>query len=198
MAPSEISVLQTQAIVAGYAADAPEKVFIARDGVWGPKTEAAVKRFQYTHTLVVDGIVGPKTTKALYGILDPDWSTNHFNWGEFDSRGTFAGGLTPDVQGNVLLLMFKLEAVRFIGGQRPLRVNSAYRTHEHNHDVGGAQNSQHRYGIAADITLDGLTPSQLSSICKRCGFSGVKSYQGHVHVDSRVEFPYGSTGYWWP
>jgi peptidoglycan hydrolase-like protein with peptidoglycan-binding domain len=35
------------------------------DGVFGPKTLAAVKAFQKSHGLKVDGLVGPKTTAAL-------------------------------------------------------------------------------------------------------------------------------------
>lgn len=35
------------------------------DGIFGPKTEAAVKAFQRHHDLAVDGIVGPRTWKAL-------------------------------------------------------------------------------------------------------------------------------------
>ncbi|HEX8532515.1 MAG TPA: N-acetylmuramoyl-L-alanine amidase [Cytophagales bacterium] len=38
---------------------------IAIDGDFGPKTEAAVRAFQRGHDLVPDGIVGPKTWKAL-------------------------------------------------------------------------------------------------------------------------------------
>ena len=39
---------------------------IAADGIFGPKTRAAVRVFQTRHGLVVDGIVGPKTRAALF------------------------------------------------------------------------------------------------------------------------------------
>jgi peptidoglycan hydrolase-like protein with peptidoglycan-binding domain len=47
------------------------------DGIFGPKTEDAVKRFQDRAGLEADGIVGPKTFAALEGkaekpVADPD------------------------------------------------------------------------------------------------------------------------------
>jgi peptidoglycan hydrolase-like protein with peptidoglycan-binding domain len=61
---------------------------IAADGDFGPKTEAAVKKFQSSKGLVADGIVGPKTWAALKG-------------GAVSNPGTPAGGkqVTAYVQG---------------------------------------------------------------------------------------------------
>lgn len=43
------------------------------DGIWGRKTEKAVRAFQLVSGLLVDGIVGPKTSAALFGQeLKPD------------------------------------------------------------------------------------------------------------------------------
>jgi peptidoglycan hydrolase-like protein with peptidoglycan-binding domain len=38
---------------------------VAVDGIFGPKTDAAVRAFQQSRSLAVDGIVGPKTWTAL-------------------------------------------------------------------------------------------------------------------------------------
>jgi uncharacterized protein (TIGR02594 family) len=41
------------------------------DGIRGRMTVAAVKRFQASHHLVADGIVGPRTYAALFGEAEP-------------------------------------------------------------------------------------------------------------------------------
>jgi peptidoglycan hydrolase-like protein with peptidoglycan-binding domain len=54
---SVVRVLQTVLIKRGYR--------LSVDGVFGSKTRSAVIRFQMTHFLVPDGVVGPKTWKKL-------------------------------------------------------------------------------------------------------------------------------------
>jgi len=61
---------------------------------------------------------------------------------------------TPDDQ--VLIELTRtalmLEAVRRVLGNKPIIVSSGYRCPELNKAVGGASNSQHMYGQAADFT----------------------------------------------
>ena len=47
------------------------KVGVAADGIYGAKTEAAVRAFQSAHGLDPDGIVGPKTWRALDSVPIP-------------------------------------------------------------------------------------------------------------------------------
>jgi len=42
-----------------------QKLGVSADGVYGPKTRAAVKRFQRAHGLAADGVAGPQTLAAL-------------------------------------------------------------------------------------------------------------------------------------
>lgn len=63
MADSKIVEIQTALQTKGFS---PGDI----DGVWGRRTIAAVKEFQRSVGLKVDGIVGPKTTQALFGAVE--------------------------------------------------------------------------------------------------------------------------------
>lgn len=67
-----------------------------------------------------------------------------------------------------------------------IRITSGYRCPDHNRAVGGATNSQHLYGNACDITMDGWTPRNVF-IASDEFFNGRGEYATFTHVDSRAE-----------
>ncbi len=194
-------VRELQIRVAGWAADRPAKTHVAVDGVFGAQTEAAVKRFQRAYGLTVDGIVGPQTQAVLNSLEKSDGSTKHFNWSEFYSKdgSGFSGGKVgaATVRENVRRMMWKLEAVRKKAGNSPVIINSGFRSVSHNSRVGGASNSMHMYGVAADIRVSGKTPTQVRSIVRTSGFSGSYAESTYNHIDSRIEYNYGSQFWYW-
>lgn len=69
----------------------------------------------------------------------------------------------------------------------PFRVTSGCRCPMRNAQVGGADNSQHLYGRAADIMPDMITPEALYSYLdeKYPNHLGLGLYETFVHVDTR-------------
>lgn len=194
-------VRELQIRVAGWAAGSAQQTFVAVDGDFGPGTNAAVRRFQSAYGLAVDGVAGPATQATLNALESSDGSTAHFNWSEFTDRvsGTFSGGKVgaSTVRENVRRLMYKLEALRVKIGNIPITVNSGFRSISHNAAVGGASNSMHLYGVAADLAA-GVSNKTIYQRAETCGFSGLETFtEDHQHVDSRIEYPYGSQFWWW-
>ena len=68
---SDVKKLQTALMNAGYDVGTA-----GADGIFGSKTEAAVKAYQKDNGLVVDGIVGSKTSGSLYGSSNTGNSLN--------------------------------------------------------------------------------------------------------------------------
>lgn len=200
MTGNDVRALQVR--VAGFAASSPSMTYVAVDGIFGSQTYWAVRRFQSAWGLTVDGIAGPQTQGQLNWLEYSNGSTRHFAYSEFYSNdgSGFSGGKvgSSTVKRNVRWLMWKLEALRRKAGNNAVIINSGFRSISHNAAVGGASNSQHMYGIAADIRVVNRSVSQVKYYAKTSGFSGVIGYSSHTHVDSRVEYPYGATNWYWP
>ena len=61
-------------IAADFAPDGVTKRLTSGDNKFGPKVTAAVKKFQQARGMLVDGIVGPGTWKALKNIASDEWN----------------------------------------------------------------------------------------------------------------------------
>ena len=79
--------------------------------------------------------------------------TKNFSKSEFESK---CGREMPEeVYHNVVKVANQLQYLRDYLA-KPIRVNSAYRSPEHNASVGGVKTSQHILGKAADIVIKGM------------------------------------------
>ena len=79
---------------------------------------------------------------------------------------------------------------------KPVVITSGYRTAAHNAAVGGAKFSQHRYGRAADIRVQGVSVEAVAAYAESLmpDWGGVGRYPakagratGWVHVDTRAD-----------
>jgi len=94
-----------------------------------------------------------------------------------------------DGSNNVIIeddLIELLEAIR-CAILKPIEVVSGYRTKSYNQKCGGAENSFHIKGMAADIKAAGISPTKLGIWAAMCGATGVGIYKDWVHIDVRKE-----------
>ena len=83
-------------------------------------------------------------------------------------------------------LVTVLEKIRVHFG-KPVNINSGYRTEAHNKVNGGAAYSQHKYGLAADIHINGVTPKEIAAYVETLmpSSGGIGIYKSFCHVDVR-------------
>ena len=72
---------------------------------------------------------------------------------------------------------------------KPVIINSAYRNDAYNKKVGGADYSQHKYGMAADIYISGVSPATIAAYVETImpNTGGIGIYRNFVHVDVRAD-----------
>lgn len=115
------------------------------------------------------------------------WRWPDFSPEEIACRGT--GKLLVDEAA-----MDALQALRNHLG-RPMIVNSAYRSPEHNTSVRGAPRSKHLEGVAFDISMANHHPDDFVAAARACGFRGIGFYprQNFIHVDLGPARQWGET-----
>ena len=114
--------------------------------------------------------------------------TDNFSTEEFDSKD---GKKMPvKVFNNIKVLANQLQVIRDYL-DRPIKINSGYRSPAHNKRIGGVRNSQHVKGKASDIVVKGLEPLQVYNILEdlinlgKIKEGGLGLYKGFVHYDIR-------------
>lgn len=85
-----------------------------------------------------------------------------------------------------LALVNLLQKIRDHFGKAVI-INSAYRTEAHNKSIGGATYSQHKYGLAADIHINGVMPKEIAAHVETLlpSSGGIGIYKSFVHIDVR-------------
>lgn len=124
-----------------------------------------------------------KKYKRMAGQL-----TKNFFISEFQSKD---GAKMPlDVAKNIQELALNLQVLRDYL-QKPIEITSGYRSPAHNTKIGGAKNSQHIYGRAADIKVQNTSPLAVKKAIEtlidagKMKQGGIGIYPTWVHYDTR-------------
>lgn len=112
----------------------------------------------------------------------------HFNLREFLHPGA-EKELTVDIIENLRKLAQKLELIREYLGDVPIRITSGFRTAKHNMAIGGARQSQHMVGLAADFVVPGMSDkyvqARLAQVKDKIGFCLEITNGKWTHIDLR-------------
>ena len=148
------------------------------DGVWGQQSQLATIYFQrgYMEATEVDGIFGAATEKRILEVVSSgekpkesvqidtaakDWwkDIRYFTRAEFKCKcgGQFCDGYPAEMQEAVVRIA---DAAREHFG-RPAHVISGLRCKQWNAHEGGHEKSQHMYGEAIDLCVEGVSAEDL-------------------------------------
>lgn len=124
-----------------------------------------------------------KKYKRMAGQL-----TKNLNIDEFKSND--GAVMPPDVAKNIQELAKNLQVIRDYFNL-PMEITSGWRSPAHNAKIGGAKNSQHIYGRAADFKIKGKSPMEIAKAIEqlitlgRIKQGGVGIYPTWIHYDIR-------------
>ena len=135
--------------------------------------------YDYSDTEVDDGDE-PEAIPAPPSALPDGFLSTNFRAAEFACR--HCGKLPPG--GMDPKLIDALQGLRDSTG-KPITINSGYRCEIHNKNVGGAKNSQHLLGTAADFTIAGMNPSAVYAMLDPTWPGGLGKYNTFTHADVR-------------
>lgn len=107
--------------------------------------------------------------------------SEHFNRSEF-ACPCGCGFDTVDVE-----LVTVLETMRRSLMSQGVKINSGCRCTRHNARIGGSPKSQHRFGKAADVVVEGVDSETVADYLEETypDKYGIGRYHGRTHIDVR-------------
>ena len=116
--------------------------------------------------------------------LSPNFTLEEMIASETAARHNIDQTPSNDVLMNLRRLALFLEDVRKVL-DKPIHINSAYRSPLANEAVGGKKTSQHCRGAAADIKVKGMTPDQVVRAIIKSGLpydQVIREFDSWTHV----------------
>ena len=174
------------------------------DGIWGDNSRRATEAFQRDYQLTVDGIFGdgtaarirevvasgetPRRTQDVPETGGADWwkDIRYFKRAEFRCTCGRCGGFPVEPQESIARTV---DEIRYRLGI-PISIvdggGSGVRCAAHNAEVGGVANSQHLYGLAADLH-SAASPAKMYAVAEDVmgHTGGIGLYSWGIHVDKR-------------
>ncbi|MFJ7009266.1 D-Ala-D-Ala carboxypeptidase family metallohydrolase [Pseudomonas putida] len=92
-------------------------------------------------------------------LITPHFTFDEMTVSQLAARDGFDNNPPPEARANLQLLCGALEQVRALFGA-PIIVSSGFRSEKVNRLIGGATNSQHVQGLAADFTVIEVSPRE--------------------------------------
>jgi uncharacterized protein YcbK (DUF882 family) len=105
--------------------------------------------------------------------------TTNFNLSEFNKHNFT---ITDTIFQNIFELAKNLQVLRD-EVKKPIKITSGYRDPSFNKKIGGASQSRHITGEAADLKIEGYTPKQVAAIIEKLIAAG-KMKQGGLGIYS--------------
>ena len=175
------------------------------DGIEGRNTQGAIRAFQADYGLTVDGIFGIGTEARIREVVasgEPpqqpqdaqgteggaDWwqDIRYFKRAEFRCPCGRCGGFPVEPQESIVRTV---DEIRYRLGI-PISIvdggGSGVRCAAHNAEVGGVANSQHLFGLAADLH-SAASPAEMKAAAEEVlgHTGGIGLYGWGIHVDTR-------------
>lgn len=120
---------------------------------------------------------------------NPLYQLTYFKPHEFDSPDELYSGLKMS-----LSFLLKLDEARGIAGV-PFKINSGYRTVNHNKSIGGSPTSSHLKGIAVDIACNSdIDAIKIVAALTEAGIKRIGVGPGFIHCDYDLDKP--NPSYW--